>query len=361
MNRFRLLFVLSFLLSSPSGKADGTEPARIRIACYNVESLCDTIADPVSGNAEFTPGGPKRWDTERYRQKIARIARVIDDLGADLLALEEVENEAVVRDLMYAMRSDYNYIHRESGDPRGMDVVLLYRGSRFFPSHIRRIFGKGFTRALLAVDGELLGEPVTIVACHLPSQMNAAKYRAEAYRSLRRTVDSLMIRTPQRKLIVLGDFNTEPDAPELRRILKIIPPATGTNRSAGARNTNNRTARPAKNREKNTTRNIAKGPAAGPALYTPFIDLRRRGYGTLAYRDRRQLFDYILFSSGFAAGPGLRYGGHGGIFVRDYLIHRSGALAGYPIRTFRNGRYEGGYSDHLPVFLDFEREKSGSP
>ena len=41
-------------------------------------------------------------------------------LDADLLALAEVENEAVVRDLMYAMRSDYNYIHRNSGDPRGI-------------------------------------------------------------------------------------------------------------------------------------------------------------------------------------------------------------------------------------------------
>ena len=50
-----------------------------------------------------------------------------DSLDADLLALAEVENEAVVRDLMYAMRSDSNYIHRNSGDPRGMDVVLLYR------------------------------------------------------------------------------------------------------------------------------------------------------------------------------------------------------------------------------------------
>lgn len=117
---------------------------------------------------------------------------MIDDLGADLLALAEIENEAVVRDLMYAMRSDYNYIHRNSGDPRGMDVVLLYRGSRFFPTRVRQIFGRGLTRGLLTVDGELLGEPVTLLLCHLPSQMNAARYRAEAFRSLRRTVDSLL-------------------------------------------------------------------------------------------------------------------------------------------------------------------------
>ena len=134
MRPIRLLSVLLCATAFCCGTAAGTEPDRIRIACYNVESLFDTVPDPSAGDAEFTPHSPRRWNTERYRMKINHISRVIDDLDADLLALAEVENEAVVRDLMYAMRSDYNYIHRNSGDPRGMDVVLLYRGGRFFPT-----------------------------------------------------------------------------------------------------------------------------------------------------------------------------------------------------------------------------------
>ena len=223
MRPIRLLSVLLCAAAFCCGTAAGTEPDRIRIACYNVESLFDTVPDPSAGDAEFTPHSPRRWNTERYRMKINHISRVIDDLDADLLALAEVENEAVVRDLMYAMRSDYNYIHRNSGDPRGMDVVLLYRGSRFFPTRVRQVFGRGLTRSLLTVDGELLGESVTLILCHLPSQMNAARYRAEAFRSLRRTVDSLLTGSPQRKLVVLGDFNAEPDARESRKILHVRP------------------------------------------------------------------------------------------------------------------------------------------
>ena len=223
MRPIRLLSVLLCATAFCCGTAAGTEPDRIRIACYNVESLFDTVPDPSAGDAEFTPHSPRRWNTERYRMKINHISRVIDDLDADLLALAEVENEAVVRDLMYAMRSDYNYIHRNSGDPRGMDVVLLYRGSRFFPTRVRQVFGRGLTRSLLTVDGELLGESVTLILCHLPSQMNAARYRAEAFRSLRRTVDSLLTGSPQRKLVVLGDFNAEPDARESRKILHVRP------------------------------------------------------------------------------------------------------------------------------------------
>lgn len=162
--------------------------------------------------------------------------------------------------------------------------------------------------------------------------MNAARYRAEAFRSLRRTVDSLLTGSPQRKLVVLGDFNAEPDARESRKILHVRPETA-----------------------------LRNAPADPSALYTPFVGLRRQGYGTLVYRDRRQLFDYILVSGAFASGNGLRYGGRCGIFVRDYLIHRSGPWKGYPIRTFQAGRYTGGYSDHLPVFLDFENKKPESP
>ena len=49
--------------------------------------------------------------------------------------------------------------------------------------------------------------------------MNAARYRAEAFRSLRRTVDSLLTGSPQRKLVVLGDFNAEPDSEPIRILL----------------------------------------------------------------------------------------------------------------------------------------------
>lgn len=58
--------------------------------------------------------------------------RVIDELDADLLLLTEIENESVLRDLMLATSSDYNYIHRHTSDRRGMDIALLYRGSLIF-------------------------------------------------------------------------------------------------------------------------------------------------------------------------------------------------------------------------------------
>ena len=125
----------------------------IRIACYNAESLHDTIPDRLIDDGDYTPRGARQWNGERYRLKIGHIARVIDELDADLLLLTEIENESVLRDLMLATSSDYNYIHRHTSDRRGMDIALLYRGSLFFPGRVRQIAGPGLPRELLVVDG----------------------------------------------------------------------------------------------------------------------------------------------------------------------------------------------------------------
>ncbi|WP_300286217.1 endonuclease/exonuclease/phosphatase family protein [uncultured Alistipes sp.] len=329
MTRFLLLILVVLLGSAPFCRA---KKPSVRIAFYNAESLYDTVSTRGSADRAWTPQGERQWNTERYRTKIEHIARVIDDLDADLIAVAEVENENVVRDLMFAMRSDYNYIHRNARDRRGMDIVLVYKGSLFFPRRARLHAGPGLPRELLVVEGELDGTPLTLIACHLPSLLNRAADRRRALSSLRATADSVREAHPENALVVLGDFNAAPDAPDPVRILSIAPcPPQGRKRPQQTSET----------------------------LLSPFFALSRRGYGSYVYRDRRSLYDHILLSPHLVAeGSKLRYGGSCGIFVRDYMIHREGRSAGYPLRTFRGRTYLGGYSDHLPVFVDLEKQES---
>lgn len=325
---FALRFLALLLGLSLYGAAVANHPGRLRIASYNVESLCDTLHDPQLEDAEFTPQGSKRWNTDRYKTKIAHIARVIDDLDADLLVLEEIENEEVLRDLMFATQSDYNYIHRDSRDRRGMDVVLLYRSSRFFPLHTRLISGKGLSREALFVEGVLAnGDTLSVIGVHLPSKQNAQSYRLNALLSLRTVIDSILTRNPSEKLIVLGDFNTEPITRQTMRTLRLTDALS-----------------------------IESDPTEDRSLYTPFLRLSRKGYGSLIYRDRRQLFDFIAFSRSLLIDNSLYYNGSCGIFVRDYLLDSESPFKGYPLRSFRNGRYTAGYSDHLSVYLDLETQ-----
>lgn len=305
-----------------------------RIAFYNTENLHDTIPNPLISDADFTPSGVKQWNADKYNTKIKNIARVIDDLNASVIGLCEVENEQVVKDLLTAMRSDYNYIHRNTSDFRGMDQVLLYRGDRFFPSDVKQVEAVGLKREFLVVTGTFatgsptagssatdsptgaVSESITLIVCHMPSMLNDDKFRVAAARSLRALVDSILKSDMRANIVVMGDFNAPPST-AVARIVK-----TG--------------------------------------LHSPFYDLARQGYGSYVYRDKRQMFDYMLISPALSDGHELTLTSPSGIFVRDYMIDNSQARKGYPLRSFDGREYIAGFSDHLPVFITITNQSDSS-
>lgn len=129
------------------------------IAYCDADHLYDTVPSLFYDDTDYTPRGALRWNTERYRRKIARTAALADSLGLPIIALWSVENEAVVRDIAAACQSDYSYLHRTLNSLDGMDFALLYYGDRFFPHYVepgrrylyvegvlRRPVGRGDTR-----------------------------------------------------------------------------------------------------------------------------------------------------------------------------------------------------------------------
>ena len=45
------------------------------------------------------------------------------------------------------------------------------------------------------------------------------------------------------------------------------------------------------------------------------------------------------------------------IFNKRFLSDKKGKFKGYPFRSFSNGGYTGGYSDHYPVYMYLIKEK----
>ena len=175
------LFFFLFLSASallPQEDA-AAQHRKVSAAFYNVENLFDTISSPFRNDSDFTPSGRYRWDAERYRTKLSRIARTIDDAGFDIVALAEVESERAVRDLTATLADDYNFIHRTTSDRRGIDIALLYKGDKFFPSEVSQI-PSGTSREFLFVRGDLIGHETGLLVCHLPSKFNDKSYRTRA-------------------------------------------------------------------------------------------------------------------------------------------------------------------------------------
>ena len=293
----------------------------VTIGFYNVENLYDTLPSPFYDDTAFTPSGRNGWNTQRYERKLHNLCRVIDDMALDVTGLAEVENEAVVRDLVTRLKTDYCYIHRTTDDRRGMDVALLYKGDKFYPKRVRQL-PSGSRRHFLYVRGDLCGQRVDIFVCHLPSRFNGDDHRGTVIANLYHTIDSLVRNDSEACPIVIGDFNADPAERLMRRNF-------GTGR---------------------------KIPDGTSLLFTPLHSARRLGHGSYTYRGRWYLYDNIFLSGRFASGPGLRVTG-ADVFVRNYMVSGSENPAspgrgpeGIPLRSFRAGRYEGGYSDHLPVF-----------
>ena len=101
---------------------------RVGFAYWDVERLYDTIPSPFYDDTAFTPGGRMGWTAERYRRKVEAVAAVVDSLAMPVTVLYGVENEAVVRDMAAACRSDYSYLHLTLDTRNGLEFAVLYYG-----------------------------------------------------------------------------------------------------------------------------------------------------------------------------------------------------------------------------------------
>ncbi len=284
---------------------------RVTVGFWNVENMFDTIPAPeYPDDDDYHPDGKQRWNTQRYTNKHRNIARIIDEMNLDILGLAEVENEAVVRHLVGTLKTDYNYIHRTATGkfPRGRDIVMLYKGDRFIPQEVRTV-DSYTSRSFLYVRGTLRGRRVDIVVCHMPSMLNRNAYRERAARRLYSFSDSLHNADPEARLIIMGDFNATP-------------------------------------RDRITRQNVCD------SLFCPLESAAMRGHGTYAHNNRWMMYDNIYLSLRL-----LKEFERAEIYIKPHLLYDDPALKrnGYPRRTFTNGRYTDGFSDHLPVFMTIAR------
>lgn len=240
----------------------------LRVVSYNVENLFHPKHDSVMIDSlwvekddwEWTAEGERRWSYTRYERKVENIARVLTNIGewegVDIAGLQEVENAACLRKLCYTLRrGEYDFVHYESPDPRGIDVALVYKKSRVdtlrtknlsiqtppdLPSREEKLVTRDILYVCAQVDKK---DTLHFFVCHLPSQRGGAaetEWKREAVKKvLQGAVDSVLAIEPQAKIVIMGDFNGEPkeDLRGLRNLMKglsdQVPSTTGTHKYHG--------------------------------------------------------------------------------------------------------------------------------
>ncbi len=341
MNILRLYFSILFLGIITTATAQEKKFKIHTIAFYNLENLFDTINDPTKFD-EFSP--IMEIQTNRanvYKKKVKNIARVIADIGFELtkntpaiIGVCEVENKTVLEDVVndsLLFHKNYGIVHYDATDFRGIDVALLYQKKLFTPittsNHELKIYDdytskRVYTRGQLLVSGKLEGELVHIIVNHWPSrrggEARSRPKRNAAAKLSKRLVDSIQNINPYAKVFIMGDLNDNPTNHSVKNVLKA---------------------------KKDRKKVGLKG------IYNPYETYFKDGFGTTAYRDSWSLFDQIMLTKPLLEKDFSSFRFYqAGIFNKQYLINKNGQYKGYPYRSFSNGQFTGGYSDHFPVY-----------
>ncbi|MDE7150408.1 MAG: endonuclease/exonuclease/phosphatase family protein [Bacteroidales bacterium] len=328
-----------------------------RIAFYNVENLFYPTRDTGILDEDYTPAGARHWSWAKYETKCHRIFKVIAALDAEkpllCIGLAEVENGNVLRQLCYGtpLRQDrYRYVHFDSPDRRGIDVALLYRADRMsilnaYPVTVGQDSGTTAfrTRDILAVQARIhaTNDTLYLFVVHFPSKFGGTLAtdgrRRQAGCKLRLSMDSAAARHPQARILAMGDFNAAADEAALKESIGYT---------------------------------TVDAPAASP--YINLMTGFPPDVGSHKYRERWSLIDHILVNRPLLescrpqterpVAVNKRGGRHterwprpryAAIFHRDFLLTEDKTYFGEkPFRTFVGPVYHGGFSYHLPVYID---------
>ena len=271
------------------------------IVSYNVENL-------------FSPqdSSEQHVNYSRYYKKVDNIARVLTNIGewegVDVVGVQEVENAEVVKRLCYTLRRrEYDFVHYESPDRRGIDVALIYKKSRVDTIRTRALKvdlefaingGYETTRDILYVCTRVdKRDTIHFFVCHLPSQRGGKAEtewkRKIAKEVLQRAVDSVFTVQPNAKIVVMGDMNSE----EIK--------------------------------------------------LNGLTDKKTKGEGTHKYQGRWSFLDHFYVS------PSLDSLSHARVYDAEWIMETDEKYLGLrPKRTYNGFTYQNGFSDHLPIILN---------
>ena len=335
--------LLSILCVSAMLLAFAQKPYKVMF--YNFENLFDTLNDPATFDEEFTPKGGKAWNTTKYNKKLGNLERVLFDIALidkdypAVIGVSEIENRMVLEDVIAQPKlrpANYRIVHFDSPDRRGVDCAFFYRPDVFKLEGSKAVkvnmpgMPNCYTRDFVTMWGTIDGEPFYFVVSHWPSRLGgkeaSSPKREAAAAQCRALADSVRKANPATKVVIMGDLNDDATDKSVMEILG----------------------------GKGNIKKLVEGD-----MYNPYVDMLRAGYGTLAYRDAWNLFDNIVISENLATAstgalkiqkaPKAKF--YGNIFRAPYLFQREGQYKGYPLRTFVGNNFQGGFSDHLPVYI----------
>lgn len=338
--------ILLILCLWPETHVAAQDSGQVVIAFYNVENLFNPEDDSLKNDDAFTPHGLNHWNHKKFVKKKNNIAKVILAMNGwsppDIIGLEEIEDEYVLRKLCYdspLKKYRYKYVHYDSPDARGVDVALIYRSDRVkilrseqvpivfpFDTNCRN------RDLLYAVIGLPNRDSVHVFVNHWTSRYGGYAptiIKRNFYASVVRAMaDSILSKNPLANIVIGGDFNDYPEDESISEVLQ------------------------ANDWEKADISGTGDNTKELYDLMFHFVKMQN--IGTHKHEDFWGCLDHIIVSRSLLnkSSPTSIENAQANIFKAPFMIEPDEKYDGYRVyRTYSGPRYIGGYADHLPVFI----------
>ncbi|MDL1967892.1 MAG: helix-hairpin-helix domain-containing protein [Deltaproteobacteria bacterium] len=323
-----------------------TEAKTFKVASYNVENLFDLTINGTEYQ-HYIPNTGYGWTKDVANIKYTNIARVIKDIGADVVALQEVESKKaliLLHDRLKDFGVDYPYFEIADSKVTSVKCAVLSMFPIVKKEEVK--IDNELARNILKVTLNIDGDRLILFINHWKSKRGPESMRIAYAKALRKGIDKL---TADADFILIGDFNSNyNEYTTFRNSSKL----NNTNGISGI----NHILKTIKD-SKLVNEKILTKQAAKEYLYNLWLEVSKTRRWSYNFFGKKDSPDNIIVSKGLYDNKGISYSDNSfNKFQPDYLF-KGKAVYRWQKAASGMGRHIGkGYSDHLPIFAYFSTE-----
>ncbi|MBI5676042.1 MAG: helix-hairpin-helix domain-containing protein [Nitrospirae bacterium] len=322
------------------------EAKTFKVASYNVENLFDLT---VKGTEypEYIPNTGYGWTKDIANIKYNNIAGAIKDLGADVIALQEVESKEALtslRNRLNDLGADYPYFAIADSRAAPVKCAILSK----FPIIDREEIqvDNPMARNILKVTLDIAGNRIILFINHWKSKNGPESLRIAYAKTLKREIDKLK---EDADFILIGDFNSNYDEYKTFRDSDKLDDTVGI---TGI----NHILRTVKDSEM-VNENLLTEQAKNESLYNLWLEVRETGRWSYIFSGKKESPDSIIVSKGLYDNKGISYSDNSFDKFQPGYLFKDGTIYRWQMTERGRGKHIGkGYSDHLPIFAYFSTE-----
>ncbi len=330
------------------------EAKTFKVVSYNLENLFDLIRDGTE-YPEYIPNTGYGWTKDMANIKYINIAKVIKDLGGDVVALQEVESKKVLITLRNKLKDfgvDYPYL--EIADSRATPVKCAVLSKFPIVEKEEVQVDNKVARNILKITLDIDGNRIILLINHWKSKRGPESMRIAYAKTLRREIDKLK---EDVDFILIGDFNSNYNEYKTFR-------NSGKLNDTGGITGINHILKTIKNSGKDSGKDsemvnekILTKQAANEYLYNLWLEVSKTRRWSYNFFGKKGSPDNIIVSKGLYDDKGISYSDNSFNKFQPGYLFKGKAVYRWQKAERGTGRHLGkGYSDHLPISAYFSTE-----